>query len=160
MKLYKLKRSQLIKRDRSEVFDFFKSPENLERITPPDVGFVILTPRPIKMHTGAVLDYTIKLLGIKVRWTTLITEYEEPSGFSDISIKGPYSFWHHRHIFEETTDGTVMHDEVTYSLPFGIIGRLAHGLWVRLQLEKIFDYRAEVINEVFSDNDPEGAGKR
>ena len=90
----------------------------------------------------------------------MITEYDEPSGFSDISIKGPYSFWHHRHVFEDTPEGTVMHDEVTYALPFGILGRLVHGLWVRRQLKNIFDYRAEIINEVFDDNKPGEADEK
>ena len=136
MSLYKLKRSQLIKCNRTEVFNFFKSPENLEKITPPNVGFNILTPKPISMHTGAVLDYTINLLGLKVRWTTLITDYNEPKGFADVSINGPYSFWHHQHDFLETNDGTIMNDEVTYSLPFGFIGKIVHRLWVKRNLTK------------------------
>ena len=110
MKLYTLKRTQLINSSQSEVFKFFKSPENLEKITPSDVGFNILTPKPISMHTGAVLDYTINLLGLKVRWTTLITDYNEPKGFADVSIKGPYSFWHHQHDFLETNDGYITYE--------------------------------------------------
>ena len=151
MKLYTLKRKQIIPFDRNTVFSFFKSPENLEKITPSDVGFTIITPRPIKMQTGAVLDYTIKLAGIPVRWTTLITEYDEPFGFSDVSTKGPYSFWYHRHWFEESEKGTVMHDEVTYAMPFGILGRVVHSLWVKRQLNAIFDFRAKIIDEIFSE---------
>ena len=150
MKLYTLKRKQLIPFDRGTVFSFFKAPENLERITPSDVGFCIITPKPIKMQTGAVLDYTIKLAGIPVRWTTLITDYDEPFGFSDVSLKGPYSFWYHRHWFEESEEGTVMYDEVTYALPFGFLGRMVHSLWVRKQLDHIFDFRSKVIDEIFS----------
>jgi len=151
MSIYKLKRSQLIKCDRTEVFNFFKSPVNLEKITPSNVGFNILTPNPINMHTGAVLDYTINLLGLKVRWTTLITDYNEPDGFTDVSIKGPYSFWHHQHEFLETKEGTIMNDEVTYSLPFGFLGQIVHQLWVKRKLNEIFDYRAKYIKTKFDD---------
>ncbi|KAA3633280.1 MAG: hypothetical protein DWP97_09470 [Calditrichaeota bacterium] len=150
MKLYTLKRKQIIPFDRNTVFSFFKSPENLEKITPSDVGFTIITPNPIKMQTGAVLDYTIKLAGIPVRWTTLITDYDEPHSFSDVSIKGPYSFWHHRHWFEETETGTIMYDEVTYALPFGFLGRIVHSLWVKKQLDNIFNFRAKIISDIFS----------
>jgi len=148
MRLYTLKREQIIKRPREEVFGFFERPENLERITPRSVGFEILTPRQISMHTGTVLDYTIRLLGIRVRWTTLITAHEPPKRFADVALKGPYSFWHHTHTFEELGNHTLMIDEVRYALPFGGLGRLVHALWVKRQLKHIFDYRAEVIREL------------
>lgn len=150
MKLYTLKRTQLIKHPREEVFKFFKKPENLEKITPVDVGFAILTPLPIEIHTGTILDYKINLLGFHIRWTTLITNYSEPEQFTDVALKGPYSFWHHRHTFEESEKGTIMTDEVTYAIPFGILGRLTHKFWIKKQLENIFDYRAQVISSLFS----------
>ena len=111
--MYQLKRTQLIPHSRKDVFDFFKTPENLEKITPTDIGFKILTPKPIKMQTGAVLDYSINLIGFKIRWTTLITDFVELEGFADVSLKSPYSFWYHKHSFIETEKGTLMHDEVT-----------------------------------------------
>lgn len=150
MKIYTLKRRQLLPRPAREIFKFFERPENLESITPSSVGFVILTPRPIRMQVGTVLDYTIKILGLPVRWTTLIQSYDPPESFVDVAIRGPYSFWHHTHTFEETDEGTIMTDEVRYALPFGWIGRIAHGLWVRRQLNSIFDYRARVISEILS----------
>jgi ligand-binding SRPBCC domain-containing protein len=152
MSIYKLQRSQLIKRCQTEIFDFFKSPENLIKITPSNVGFNILTPRPIKMHTGTVLDYTINILGFKVRWTTLITEYDEPNRFADVSIKGPYSFWYHKHTFVKTDEGTTMNDEVIYALPYGFLGRLVHSIWVKKQLNYIFDFRAKIIEEEFGED--------
>jgi len=148
MRLYTLKREQIIKRPRAEVFRFFEQPENLERITPRSVGFEILTPRPISMQTGTVLDYTIRLLGIPVRWTTVITVHEPPNRFADVALKGPYSFWHHTHTFEELGNDTLMIDEVRYALPFGFLGRMVRALWVRRQLKHIFDYRADVIREL------------
>ena len=151
MKLYTLKRRQRIARPRDEVFAFFEKPENLERITPGSVGFNILTPRPIRMGVGTVLDYIIHLVGIPVRWTTIIASYEPPYHFSDVALRGPYGFWHHTHTFEEDGDGTVMTDEVRYALPFGPLGRLVRALWVRRQLDHIFDYRAEVIGAMLEE---------
>jgi ligand-binding SRPBCC domain-containing protein len=138
----------------ARVFEFFESPENLERITPGTVGFNILTPKPIRMQAGTVLDYTIRLIGLPVRWTTLISEYDPPRRFADVALKGPYSFWHHTHTFEEAGDATVMTDQIRYALPFGWLGRLVHALWVRRRLDEIFDYRAQVIQGMLEATDP------
>jgi len=160
MKVYTLHRRQLIRRPRTEVFRFFERPENLERITPSSLGFHILTPSPIPMHPGAVLDYTIYVLGIPVRWTTLIGEYDPPRSFCDIAIRGPYSFWHHTHTFDETAEGTHMTDEVRYALPFGPLGRFVHSFWVSRQLKMVFDYRAQKIAELFGFSDDGVSDKR
>lgn len=148
MKTYQLIRRQEIKKPQDEVFRFFESPDNLERITPIDVGFQLLTPSPIVMQTGTVLDYIVRLLGIPVRWTSLISHYDPPHRFSDVALRGPYRFWHHTHTFEKTTQGTLMTDVVKYSLPFGFLGNIVHSLWVRHQLECIFDYRARIIGQI------------
>lgn len=154
MKMYTLKKQQLIARPRDQVFRFFESPENLEKITPQAVGFNILTPRPINMQAGTVLDYTIRLAGLPVRWTTLISEYHPPCRFRDVSLRGPYSFWHHTHTFEEVEGGTLMTDEVRYVLPFGPLGQMVHALWVKRQLKRIFDFRAEVIEQLLEETPP------
>jgi ligand-binding SRPBCC domain-containing protein len=156
MKTYTFRRQQTIARPIDDVFNFFKQPDNLEKITPSSVGFTILTPRPLKMQVGTVLDYTIKLFGLPVRWTTLISAYDPPHCFIDVATRGPYSFWHHTHMFEENDQGTIMTDEVHYALPFGIFGRLARFLWVKRQLEYIFDYRMRVICEVLKNGDAIG----
>ena len=148
MKIYTLKREQLIDRPRREVFAFFERPENLERITPASMGFEILTPRPILMQTGTVLDYTIRLFGLPLRWTTVITAYNPPHSFADVALHSPYSFWHHTHTFAEVDGGTLMTDEVRYALPLGPVGRLANSHWVKRQLERIFDFRAEAIRKL------------
>lgn len=159
MKIYTLKRRQLLPRPARDIFRFFERPENLEKITPASVGFVILTPEPIKMQVGTVLDYTIRILGLPVRWTTLIHRYEPPELFVDVSIRGPYSFWHHTHTFEETKEGTIMTDEVRYALPFGFLGRIVRSLWVKRQLDYIFDYRGKVIEDILKGAIPEAAGR-
>lgn len=150
MNRYVLKRQQLIPAKIEDVFSFFEQPHNLERITPNDVHFKIITPRPIKMHVGTVLDYTIRLWGFPVRWTTLIASYDPPHQFSDVAIRSPYSFWHHTHTFVADGQSTVMNDEVHYALPFGLIGKTVHGLLVRRQLDSIFNYRAKLISGIFS----------
>jgi len=159
MKIYILKRRQVIPRSRDEVFRFFERPENLERITPAAVGFKILTPGPISMHAGAVLDYTIRLLGLSVRWTTLIASHEPPDRFTDVALRGPYSFWHHTHTFEEVEGGTLMTDEVRYALPFGFLGGMVHALWVKRQLKQIFDYRADVIARLLASETAGASGQ-
>lgn len=153
MKFYTLTREQLINRPREDVFAFFARPENLERITPATMGFEILTPKPILMQTGAVLDYTIRLFGFPLRWTTVITGYHPPHSFSNVALKSPYSSWHHTHTFAETDSGTLMTDDVRYALPLGPLGRLVNSLWVKRQLEHIFDFRAEAIRKLMDSPD-------
>ena len=104
------------------------------------------------MRAGALIDYTIRVLGLRMRWTTMITTYDPPSKFVDEQLKGPYSFWHHTHAFVEENGGTRMVDTVRYALPFGAVGALAHPLVVRRQMRRIFEYRAKVIAGLFEAN--------
>jgi ligand-binding SRPBCC domain-containing protein len=149
MKVYSLVKQQLVRKPLEEVFPFFERPENLEILTPPNLGFFILTPSPIQMKSGALIDYTIRLMGVNMRWSTLITDYDPPYRFVDEQLKGPYSYWHHAHTFRETDDGTWIMDEIRYVLPFGILGRVLHDMIIRRMLEKIFTYRAAVIHSIF-----------
>jgi ligand-binding SRPBCC domain-containing protein len=150
MKVHTLKREQTIARPLKEVFAFFEKPENLAKITPPSLGFKILTPEPIEMKAGTLIDYTVSVFGIPQRWTTIITEYNPPHRFVDTQIKGPYDFWHHTHSFSETEAGILIVDEVRYTLPFGPLGELAHIFAIEGQLNQIFNYRAKVIEKIFS----------
>ena len=149
MKFYTLHKEQLIKRPRDEVFSFFEKPENLKLLTPSKLDFVILTPSPIEMRSGALIDYTVRILGLRQHWTTLITDYHRPEMFTDVQLKGPYAFWHHTHRFIEMDNGTLITDDVRYIMPFGLLGKLARRLIVRRQLEDIFNYRAGVISKIF-----------
>jgi ligand-binding SRPBCC domain-containing protein len=150
MRTFTLEYETTIDRPLAEVFPFFSRPENLARITPPAMGFDILTPSPIEMKSGAVIDYTVKVLGLRVHWRTLISDYNPPHGFVDQQLKGPYVLWHHTHTFREANGKTIMGDRVVYALPFGWLGRLVHRLFVRSQLERIFQYRSKVIHRVFA----------
>lgn len=149
MSVYTLKREMLISDSVENVFSFFQQPENLAKITPPSLGFKILTPLPIVMKEGALITYTIGMLGLRIGWRTLITSYDPPRFFVDEQIKGPYALWHHRHDFKVVDQGVLMTDTVQYSIPFGILGEIARKLYVQSQLEMIFDYREKVIGEIF-----------
>ena len=152
MKIYELNITQRIDAPLEKVFDFFSNPENLAEITPSKLGFNILTPSPIVMEKGTLIDYTIKLFGIPIRWRTLITSYNPPKKFVDEQLKGPYSFWHHTHTFEAIDQGVEMKDIVRYSIPFGVLGRLLHFLWIKNDLKKIFNHRKKVIDKILVSN--------
>ncbi|MFN0118071.1 MAG: SRPBCC family protein [Elusimicrobiota bacterium] len=149
MKTHELHHTQLIKKSLPDVFSFFENPANLAKITPPELGFKILTPTPIQMGKGSLIDYTVCVMRFPIRWTSLISEYEPPHKFVDVQLKGPYSFWHHTHLFEEHPEGTLIKDIVHYCLPFGLVGNLLHGLFVKRQLHGIFAYREKVISDFF-----------
>jgi ligand-binding SRPBCC domain-containing protein len=147
--VYVLERTQIVPRPRAEVFPFFADAANLERITPPFLGFKILTPQPIAMRSGTTIEYRIKLSGLPLRWKTLIASFEPDVRFVDEQLAGPYKRWHHTHTFRDVPGGTEVGDRVEYELPFGILGRLVHAVMVRRQLKTIFDYRARVMRELF-----------
>jgi ligand-binding SRPBCC domain-containing protein len=143
MKTYVLERSQIIRKSKSETFEFFSDAFNLERITPPFLRFRIITPAPIKMAAGKLIEYQLSLFGIPFRWKTLIEAWSPETHFVDRQLKGPYRLWHHTHTFEELGPGrTLMKDVVRYQIPFGPFGRLAHLLFVERMLQMIFNYRA------------------
>jgi len=144
-----LKRVQQFPCKAEEVFSFFQMPENLALITPSWLDFRILTPPPVIMSRGTVIDYTIRWMTVPVRWTTLITAYDPPHLFVDEQIRGPYTLWEHTHSFREREGWTEMTDQVRYRLPFGLLGRVAHALFIRHQLEAIFDHRSRVIGQMF-----------
>ena len=148
MKVYELNITHQIDAPLDKVFDFFSKPENLSEITPAKLGFNILTPSPIKMEKGTLIDYTIKLMGIPLRWRSLITDYDPPKKFVDEQLKGPYSYWHHTHTFKAVDKGVEMNDVVRYAIPMGIIGRIMHSIWIKRDLNKIFNHRKKVIDNL------------
>jgi ligand-binding SRPBCC domain-containing protein len=145
VKVHRLQREQYVDRPLVDVFDFFAEAHNLERITPPWLSFTVLTPDPIEMRVGTLIDYRLRVHGIPLRWTSRIEDWEPGRSFVDRQLRGPYGLWHHRHTFAAEGQGTVVRDEVDYALPFGALGDLTHPLFVRRDLERIFTYRHEAV---------------
>ncbi len=139
--VHRLERSQRIARPLAEVFAFFADAANLEAITPRFLRFRMITRPPIEMRVGARIDYEISLLGVPMRWRTLITAWEPGVRFVDEQELGPYALWRHTHSFEAQGDATLMRDLVEYTEPLGPLGRVAHALFVARVLERIFDFR-------------------
>ena len=146
---YRLRRRQQVGGDLRKVFAFFKSPHNLEAITPPWLRFRVIEASDREVREGTRIAYRLRLNGIPVRWESRIAEYRENEMFADEQLVGPYRSWYHRHLFRAVPGGVEIEDAVEYRMPFGLLGRLAHALLVRRQLARIFDHRARVVGERF-----------
>jgi ligand-binding SRPBCC domain-containing protein len=140
-----LERSQRLPGAPNDVFGFFADALNLERITPAWLGFRVVTPGPIEMERGTLIEYRLKLHGVPIRWLTRIEVWEPPTRFVDVQIRGPYRLWHHTHSFEPDGDSTLMRDTVRYALPFGPLGELARRAFVARDLQRIFDFRQQAV---------------
>jgi ligand-binding SRPBCC domain-containing protein len=139
-------REQRVELPLARAFEFYGDAHNLEAITPPWLGFEVTTPAPVLMRAGTLLDYRLKLHRVPVRWRTRIEVWEPPHRFVDAQLSGPYALWEHTHEFEAAgEDTTVIRDRVRYGLPLGPLGELAHRLFVRRDVERIFDYRREAV---------------
>ncbi len=141
-----LMRRQRLQLPLEQAFEFYAQARNLEAITPPWLGFRVTTPGEIEMREGALIEYRLALHRIPVRWRTRIEAWEPPVRFVDAQLRGPYALWVHTHTFEpDGPDAVVIGDHVRYALPFGPLGALAHAAFVRRDLERIFDYRAQAV---------------
>jgi ligand-binding SRPBCC domain-containing protein len=134
-----------------ELFPFFADVANLEAITPPWLHFHIVTPPPIVMREGALIDYRLRVHGLPLRWRTRISAWQPPHRFVDEQIRGPYRRWIHEHTFESRPGGTLARDVVRYAVPFDF---LAHHWFVRPDVERIFQYRSAALTQRF------GGGRR
>jgi len=150
--MYQLKRTQLVKTDIKTCWDFFSRPENLKKITPEYMGFDIKVDLPEKMYEGLMIEYTVRpLFGIPMSWVTEIKTVKENEFFVDEQRKGPYAIWHQEHHFKEVEGGVEMTDIVSYEIPFGILGKLAHPLIVKGKLEEIFKHRFKQVEKIFNE---------
>lgn len=140
---------QFIARPRSEVFEFFSDPRNLERLTPPWLNFEIVD-IPEQLSEGALIKYKLRLHGITIHWTTRIEEWSPETGFVDTQVAGPYAMWHHTHEFEEVERGTLVRDLVRYRVPFGPLGEVIRRAMVAPDTKKIFEFRREMLEAEFS----------
>ena len=147
LRYHVLRREQRLPGTPDEVFPFFADAHNLEAITPPFLGFRVITPQPIDMRVGALIEYRLRLHGIAVSWLTRIEDWTPGARFVDAQLAGPYRLWHHTHEFEADGDGgTLMRDTVRYALPYWPLGEAAHPLVAR-DLATIFDHRARAVEE-------------
>lgn len=133
----------------NEVFDFFSKAENLNKVTPKFLKFKILTPLPIEMKKGALIDYKIELGGLPFKWKTEITDWNPPYSFTDQQLKGPYKVWIHEHKFEEFNGKTRMTDTVRFLSPGWIFEPLINKIYVQKKVADIFEYRTKILNEIF-----------
>lgn len=146
-----LKRSMFLPVPLHVAWDFFSNPRNLEKITPPEMAFRILSGNlPDTIHEGLTIRYSVvPLAGLRMQWVSEITGVRAPGRFTDIQRKGPYAAWHHTHLFAQAPGGTNMEDLVEYRLPLGALGRLAHRWFVKKRLNDIFEYRTAAIRKLF-----------
>ncbi|MEI6873165.1 MAG: SRPBCC family protein [Verrucomicrobiota bacterium] len=151
-KMRSLEAEQWVPLPLKDVHAFFSEAQNLEKVTPPEVGFRILSPLPIVMKVGAQIEYLIRLNGVPMRWSSKITEWNPPHDFTDEQVRGPYAVWRHTHAFKEENEGTLITDSVQYAVPFsGWPGvRFVERFLVEPQLRKIFAYRKVALSEHFN----------
>lgn len=148
--IYTLEVKRFMKISMKEAWDFFSSPSNLSNITPEHMGFIITSGTTGEMYPGQIITYKVSpFTGYTTNWVTEITHVSDGLFFVDEQRFGPYKMWHHEHHFEIQGDGVLMTDRVSYKLPFGILGRMAHALFVRKQLKHIFEYRGKCLDNMF-----------
>lgn len=154
MSVHTLHTKQVIRATLEEAWAFFSNPRNLAKITPPELGFAIMTPDLAeKIYAGMMIAYRVRpLLGIPMTWLSEITLVEEGRRFIDEQRVGPYAVWHHEHTFHDLGDGRIeVEDKATYVLPFAPLGDLAHPLLVKPQLDRIFAHREKAVRELFAE---------
>lgn len=150
MTVHTLTQEQPLPVSRAEAWAFFATPRNLDAITPPDIGFQVISQPGDDLYEGQIINYRIRIFPLVwVTWVTEIKAVKEGSSFVDEQRFGPYKFWHHRHTFEDIPGGVLMRDHVHYGLGFGPFGAMAHALFVRRKLAAIFAFRREILAKRF-----------
>lgn len=151
MKIHRLYSEQRLPIGLEEAWSFFSTPANLNRITPADMHFEIISGAGEPSYAGQIIVYRLKpLFNIPMTWVTEITQCVEGRYFVDEQRYGPYRFWHHLHRFRELQDGVLMEDELYYALPYGPFGEWMGQLFLHRRIREIFSYREKVLNELFS----------
>ena len=148
-KNYILSFQQQVSRPLGEVFDFFSRAENLEALTPPWLNFKILDVMPTPIRQGTLINYSLRVHGIPLRWTSEIVAWEPPHRFVDLQRRGPYKLWRHEHRFEARDGGTLISDTINLALPLGLLGLLAYKVKVRSDVQEIFSFREKTIHALF-----------
>lgn len=149
-KTYTLSFAQHVPRPLAEVFDFFSRAENLEVLTPLWLNFKILGVKPQPVQQGTLINYSLRVHGIPLRWTSEIVEWEPPHRFVDLQLRGPYKLWRHEHRFEADDGGTLIADTINLALPLGVLGQIAYKIKVKSDVQEIFAFREKKIRSLFS----------
>jgi len=149
MPAFVFRAEQFVPRNIEEVFSFFSRAKNLQQLTPAWLHFRILSVNPNPVRKGTLIRYALCWRIFPIRWTTEIVEWDPPHRFVDVQLKGPYRKWHHEHRFVSEDGGTRILDEVQYELPLGVIGRVAHRLKVKRDVETIFAFRKDAVLATF-----------
>jgi ligand-binding SRPBCC domain-containing protein len=149
VRTYTLSFAQQVARPLLEVFDFFSRAENLEALTPPWLNFKILDVKPQPVQQGTLINYSLRVHGIPLRWTSEIVEWEPPHRFVDLQLRGPYKLWRHEHRFEPRDGGTLISDTISLALPLGVLGQMAYKIKVKSDVDEIFTFRKEKIRTLF-----------
>ncbi|MEM6334819.1 MAG: SRPBCC family protein [Planctomycetota bacterium] len=147
---YRLTMHQWLEPSQQDLWPFFSNAANLEEITPDSVQFHVITPQPVDMHPGTLIDYRLKVRGLPLRWRTHISDWNPPTSFIDQQVRGPYDLWHHEHRFVADGSGTRCTDTVHYRVPGGPLAPLIHAMFVGPDVRKIFAHRAVVLADRFA----------
>lgn len=148
-KTYTLAFAQQVARPLAEVFEFFSRAENLQVLTPPWLNFKILGVRPQPVQKGTLINYSLRVHGIPLRWTSEIVEWDPPHRFVDLQLRGPYKLWRHEHRFEPKDGGTLISDTISLALPLGLLGQMAYKIKLQSDVQEIFSFRKEKIHVLF-----------
>ncbi len=150
--IHVLERRQRIELPIERAFEFYADARNLETLTPSWMGFHVITPGPIEMRPGAIIDYRLNVHGLPLRWRTRIEAWEPPVRFVDVQLRGPYSRWEHTHTFQaDGANAVLIGDRVRYVLPLGPLGEIAHAALVKRDLKRIFDYRELAVGRALGE---------
>lgn len=150
--LHCIRHKQLLTTNLNTAWEFISHPANLQKITPPDLNFQVLSElKGVKMYQGQIIEYIVSpFKGVNTHWVTEITHVKDLEFFVDEQRMGPYKFWHHQHILKPVSGGVEMTDIVHYKLPMGWLGLLINHWIVKRKLEHIFHYRMKILNEHFN----------
>lgn len=150
MKIYTLHKTQKLPITLEIAWEFLCNPANLSKLTPPEMNMKIISGADRPMYAGQVLQYNVTpLAGLKTKWVSEITQFEDRKYFVDVQLYGPYAFWHHKHFVNEIDGGVEMEDIIDYKVPLGILGQFVHPFLVKPKLDEIFNYRTQKLEELF-----------
>jgi len=150
MKIYTVHKKQQLPITVDEAWKFLLNPRNLKIITPSYMSFDIISGAEKPMFAGQIIQYLVTpILGIKTKWVSEITHFQEKKYFVDVQLYGPYALWHHKHFIHEIDGGVELEDIIDYKVPLGILGQMVHPFLVKPKLEEIFQYRQQKMTEIF-----------